>query len=67
MTEHEVIAAAAAVFERRDALKAEMDAIDEQITGLVRQYGDAMRMWGFTPMMLRRAVEARTGQKLATW
>jgi hypothetical protein len=67
MTEHEVIAAAAVAFEKRDALKAEMDAIDEQITGLVRQYGDAMRMWGFTPMMLRRAVEARTGQKLATW
>ena len=65
MTEHEVIAAAAAVFERRDALKAEMDAIDEQITGLVRQYGEVKRMWGFTPLMLRRAVEARTGQRAA--
>jgi hypothetical protein len=67
MTENEVIAAAAVAFEKRDALKAEMDVIDEQITGLVRQYGDAMRMWGFTPVMLRRAVEARTGQKLAAW
>ncbi len=67
MTENEVIAAAAAVFERRDALKTEMDAIDEQITGLVRQYGEAMRKWGFTPLMLRRAVEARTGQKFSTW
>jgi hypothetical protein len=67
MTENEVIAAAAAAFDRRDALKAEMDAIDEQISGLVRQYGEAMRMWGFTPVMLRRAVEARTGQKLAAW
>jgi predicted nucleic acid-binding protein len=67
MTEHEVIAAAAVAFEKRDALKAEMNAIDEQISGLVRQYGEAMRMWGFTPVMLRRAVEARTGQKFATW
>jgi hypothetical protein len=67
MTEHEVIAAAAVAFEKRDALKTEMDAIDEQISGLVRQYGDAMRMWGFTPVMLRRAVEARTGQKFAAW
>ena len=65
MTEHEVIAAAAAVFERRDALKAEMDAIDEEITGLVRQYGEVKRMWGFTPLMLRRAIEARTGQRAA--
>ena len=65
MTEHEVIAAAAAVFERRDALKAEMDVIDEQITGLVHQYGEVKRMWGFTPLMLRRAVEARTGQRAA--
>ena len=67
MTEHEVIAAAAEAFDRRDALKTKMDAIDEEITGLVKHYSEAMRMWGFTPLMLRRAVEARTGQKLATW
>lgn len=65
MTEHEVIAAAAAVFERRDALKTEMDAVDAEIAELVKHYSAAVRMWGFTPLMLRRAVEVRTGQRLA--
>jgi predicted nucleic acid-binding protein len=67
MTEHEVIAAAAVAFEKRDALKAEMNAIEAEIAELVKHYSEAMRMWGFTPVMLRRAVEARTGQKFATW
>ena len=66
MTEHEVIAAAAATFEKRDVLKAEMDTVDAEIAELVKHYSEAMRMWGFTPLMLRRAVEARMGQKLAT-
>ena len=65
MTENETIAAAAAVFDRRDALKAQMDAIDAEIAELVKHYSEAMRMWGFTPLMLRRAVEARTGQRAA--
>lgn len=66
MTEHETIAAAAVAFEKRDALKAEMDTVDAEIAELVKHYSTAMRMWGFTPLMLRRAVEARMGQKLAT-
>jgi len=66
MTEHEAIAAAAVAFEKRDALKAEMDTIDAEIAELVKHYSTAMRMWGFTPLMLRRAVEARMGQKLAS-
>ena len=65
MTENEVIAAAAAAFDRRDALKAQMDAVDAEIAELVKQYGEVKRMWGFTPLMLRRAVEARTGQRAA--
>lgn len=67
MTEHETIAAAAAAFDRRDALKAHMDAVDAEIAELVKHYSAAVRMWGFTPLMLRRAVEVRTGQKLAAW
>jgi hypothetical protein len=65
MTEHEVIAAAAATFEKRDVLKAEMDTVDAEIAELVTHYSTAMRMWGFTPLMLRREVEARTGQRAA--
>lgn len=63
MTEHDVIAAAAATFDRRDALKAQMDAVDAEIAELVKHYSVAMRMWGFTPLMLRRAVEARLGRR----
>jgi hypothetical protein len=66
MTEHETITAAAVAFEKRDALKAQMDTVDAEIADLVKHYSTAMRMWGFTPLMLRRAVEARMGQKLAT-
>lgn len=66
MTEHEAITAAAVAFEKRDALKAQMDTVDAEIAELVKHYSTAMRMWGFTPLMLRRAVEARMGQKLAT-
>lgn len=65
MTEHEVITAADAAFEKRDVLKAEMDTVDAEIAELVKHYSTAMRMWGFTPLMLRRAVEARTGQRAA--
>ena len=63
MTENETIAAAAGAFDRRDALKAQMDAIDAEIAELVKHYSVAMRMWGFTPLMLRRAVEARMGRR----
>jgi hypothetical protein len=63
MTEKEVIAAAAAEFDRRDALKAQMDVVDAEIAELVKHYSEAMRMWGFTPLMLRRAVEARMGRR----
>lgn len=66
MTEHEVIEAAEKVFERRDAAVLEMALVDAEITKLVRLYGEAMRMWGFTPTMLRRAVEARTGRRFET-
>ena len=59
MTEDEVIAAAGAAFERRDRIAAEMQAVDAEIDGLLREYTQAKRMWGFTPLMLRRAVIAR--------
>lgn len=59
MTEDGVIAAAAAAFEKRDRIAAEMQAVDAEIDGLLREYTQAKRMWGFTPLMLRRAVIAR--------
>lgn len=56
MTEREVIVAAAAAFKERDRIAGEMESADAQIMGLVKEYSLLMRMWGFTPMMLRRAV-----------
>lgn len=62
MTEQEVIKAAAAAFKRRDKLAAELKQMDAEISDLVRAYSLAMKLWGFTPTMLRHAVEARLGK-----
>lgn len=62
MTEDEVIAAAAAAFEKRDRIATEMSTIDAEIAGLTRKYSEEMRVWGFTPMLLRRAVSVRLGR-----
>lgn len=61
MTEQEVIKAAAAAFKRRDKLAAELKAADAEIAELVKAYSLAMKLWGFTPTMLRHAVHARLG------
>lgn len=61
MTETEVIRKAALTFKRRDKVAADLRAIDDEIKELVKQYSIAMKMWGFTPTMLRHAVEARQG------
>lgn len=62
MTEQEVIKAAAAAFKKRDKLAAELKAADAEISELVRAYSLAMKLWGFTPTMLRHAVDARLGK-----
>ena len=62
MTDVEVIAKAADAFKRRDAALRELQEIDAEIKGLVRSYSIAMKMWGFTPTMLRHTVEARLGK-----
>lgn len=62
MTEHEVIKAAASAFKKRDKLAAELKQADAEIAELVRAYSLAMKLWGFTPTMLRHAVDARLGK-----
>lgn len=62
MTEQEVIKAAASAFKRRDKLAAELKQADAEIAELVRAYSLAMKLWGFTPTMLRHAVDARLGK-----
>ena len=62
MTEQEIIKRANAAFKKRDKLAAELKAADAEISELVRAYSLAMKLWGFTPTMLRHAVDARLGK-----
>ena len=56
---HDIASTAAAAFRARDKLAADLAAIDRHIKQLTRDYGDAARMWGLTPLMLRQACESR--------
>lgn len=62
MTEQEVIKKAAVAFKKRDKLAAELRQADAEIAELVRAYSLAMKLWGFTPTMMRHAVDARLGK-----
>lgn len=61
MTDHEVILKARDAFERRDAAAKVLQEIDNEIKGLVKEYSLMMKVWGYTPTMLRQAVVARLG------
>lgn len=58
--EKQVITEAAALLAERDALAAKMRELDGRITQCCRDYGDVMRLWGVSPVHLRRAVDSRT-------
>ena len=45
---------AAALFARRDKLAAKLAVLDSEIKRITMTYSEATRVWGFTPMMLRR-------------
>lgn len=56
---HDIAKAAAGAFKRRDKLAAEMATLDLLLRQHTRDYGNAARVWGLTPLMLRHACEAR--------
>lgn len=58
-SERDITAAAAATFRERDKLAAELAALDLRLKQHTRDYGNAIRSWGLTPLMLRKACEAR--------
>ncbi len=62
MTDHEIILKAREAFERRDVAAKALQEIDSEIKDLVKSYGLVMKVWGFTPLMLRQAVRARLGE-----
>ena len=61
MTEQEIIKRANAAFKKRDKMARELQEIDNEIKELVKAYSITMKLWGFTPTMLRHAVAARLG------
>jgi len=61
MTDHEVILKARDAFNERDRVARQLQTIDGEIKGLVTEYSSIMKVWGFTPIMLKQAVRARLG------
>jgi hypothetical protein len=57
--ERDILQDAAAAIAEHDRLYSAMRGLDERITALCREYGDCTRRWGYAPLHLRRAVEAR--------
>jgi hypothetical protein len=55
----DIAKAAAGAFRKRDKLAAEIAVLDLILRQHTRDYGEAMRTWGLTPLMLRNACEAR--------
>lgn len=50
---------AAALFTKRDKLASQLAILDSDIKRATQDYSQAMRVWGFTPMMLRHACRMR--------
>ena len=50
---------AAALFAKRDKLATQLAVIDSDIKRATQDYSAATRVWGFTPMMLRRECKLR--------
>jgi uncharacterized protein YutD len=61
MTDTEVILKARDAFNERDRVARRLQEIDSKIQVLVKDYSLEVRVWGFTPIMLRQAVRARLG------
>jgi hypothetical protein len=57
--ERDILQDAAAAIAEHDRLYSAMRDLDERIAALCREFGDATRRWGYAPLHLRRAVEAR--------
>lgn len=57
--QHEVILRAAELLKEHDALKTQLRAKEAQLTAVGREYGDAYKIWGFRPEVLRQACVAR--------
>ena len=50
---------AAALFAKRDRLASQLAVLDSDIKRTTQDYSQAMRIWGFTPQMMRQVCNAR--------
>jgi hypothetical protein len=50
---------AAALFVKRDKLAAQLAVLDSDIKRVTMTYSEATRVWGFTPLMMRRECKLR--------
>lgn len=57
--QHDVVLRAAELLKEKEALKAQLRANEAQLSDVARQYGEAYKIWGFRPEVLRQACVAR--------
>jgi hypothetical protein len=57
--QHAVVLRAAELLKQKEALKAQLRANEAQLAIVSREYGDAYKIWGFRPEVLRQACVAR--------
>jgi hypothetical protein len=50
---------------KRDRLAAQLRQVDQELSSLTQRYRIEAKVWITSPLMLRHAVEARIGKKLA--
>ena len=50
---------------KRDRLAAQLRQADQELSSLTQRYRTEAKIWITSPLMLRHAVEARIGKKLA--
>lgn len=57
--EVEILREAAEVFRRRDEIEAMLRAVDAQVRVLTQEYSRRTKVWGYTPLMLRKEARMR--------
>lgn len=57
--QHDVVLRAAELLKEQEALKARLRVNEARLNEVAREYGDAYKIWGFRPEVLRQACVAR--------
>lgn len=58
-TQYAVVLRAAELLKQKEALKTQLRANEAKLSDVAREYGDAYKIWGFRPEVLRQACVAR--------